>query len=274
MRDAIDHAAEPRAGGEDQRAAGRDQHRRRDHRRQHRQGVLRRFEPGQPVHHRQCTMRRMQAILAREFGGPEVLQARRRSRSGRPARARCACASTPLASIRTTPTCAPAPTRSSRPALHAGADAAGVIDQLGAGVQGWKAGDRVYIGGTALGKAHGAYAQYAVCQPDQVHRAARSHHVRAGRGPVRAVCHGLARAVRPRQHARRRHGAHSRRERRRRPRRDAVRARGRRDGHRHGGHRRGRRRRARRRARITRSITATPAISIRSRRSPAAAAPT
>lgn len=51
-----------------------------------------------------------------------------------------------------------------------GADAAGVIDQVGDGVPAWKAGERVYVSGTAAGKAHGAYAQYAVCTPDQVHR--------------------------------------------------------------------------------------------------------
>ena len=51
-----------------------------------------------------------------------------------------------------------------------GADAAGVIDQAGEGVTQWKAGDRVYVSGTAAGKAHGAYAQYAVCLPEQVHR--------------------------------------------------------------------------------------------------------
>jgi NADPH2:quinone reductase len=51
-----------------------------------------------------------------------------------------------------------------------GADAAGVIDQVGSGVTGVTAGDRVYISGTAAGKAHGAYAQYALCLPEQVHR--------------------------------------------------------------------------------------------------------
>ena len=30
--------------------------------------------------------------------------------------------------------------------------------------------DRVYVSGTAQGKAHGAYAQYAVCELHQVHR--------------------------------------------------------------------------------------------------------
>jgi NADPH2:quinone reductase len=51
-----------------------------------------------------------------------------------------------------------------------GADAAGVIDQVGSGVTDWTTGARVYISGTAAGKAHGAYAQYAVCTPEQVHR--------------------------------------------------------------------------------------------------------
>jgi len=51
-----------------------------------------------------------------------------------------------------------------------GADAAGVIDQVGSGVAGWTTGQRVYISGTAQGKAQGAYAQYAVCLPDQLHR--------------------------------------------------------------------------------------------------------
>lgn len=51
-----------------------------------------------------------------------------------------------------------------------GADAAGVIDQIGDGVTGWTAGDRVYISGTATGKAHGAYAVLAVCEAGQVHR--------------------------------------------------------------------------------------------------------
>ncbi len=50
-----------------------------------------------------------------------------------------------------------------------GADAAGVIDQLGSDVTGWTVGDRVYISGTSIGKAHGAYAALAVCEPGQVH---------------------------------------------------------------------------------------------------------
>jgi len=50
-----------------------------------------------------------------------------------------------------------------------GADAAGVVDQVGENVTGVRSGDRVYIGGTAAGRAHGAYASMAVCRPSQVH---------------------------------------------------------------------------------------------------------
>ena len=51
-----------------------------------------------------------------------------------------------------------------------GADAAGVIDQVGSGAGGWQQGDRVYISGTAINKAYGAYAELAVCNAEQVHR--------------------------------------------------------------------------------------------------------
>ena len=46
-----------------------------------------------------------------------------------------------------------------------GADAAGVIEAVGAGVTALRAGDRVYVGGTVTG----AYAEYAVCEQGQVH---------------------------------------------------------------------------------------------------------
>lgn len=47
-----------------------------------------------------------------------------------------------------------------------GADAAGVVGSVGAGVQRFKGGDRVYIAGTLSG----AYAEQALCQESQVHR--------------------------------------------------------------------------------------------------------
>ncbi len=48
--DAIDHPAQPCAGGKDQCAAGGDQHGRRDHRGEHGECIRRRLEPRQPIH--------------------------------------------------------------------------------------------------------------------------------------------------------------------------------------------------------------------------------
>jgi NADPH2:quinone reductase len=46
-----------------------------------------------------------------------------------------------------------------------GSDAAGVIEAVGAGVGGFKAGDRVYVGGSLCG----AYAEKSLCSETQVH---------------------------------------------------------------------------------------------------------
>ena len=46
-----------------------------------------------------------------------------------------------------------------------GADAAGVVESLGDGVKQFKPGDRVYIGGSLTG----TYAEFALCEPPQVH---------------------------------------------------------------------------------------------------------
>jgi NADPH2:quinone reductase len=112
----------------------------------------------------------MQAILARAFGGPEVLKLEE--------------VADPAAGVGQVRVCVhaigvnPYDTymRAGGYAIKPdlpytpGADAAGVIDQVGAGVTDWKIGDRVYLSGTAVGKAHGAYAQYVVCSTEQVHR--------------------------------------------------------------------------------------------------------
>ncbi|HKY21265.1 MAG TPA: NADPH:quinone reductase [Vicinamibacterales bacterium] len=51
-----------------------------------------------------------------------------------------------------------------------GADAAGVVESVGSDVHEFKQGDRVYISGSADGRAFGAYAEQALCTVDQVHR--------------------------------------------------------------------------------------------------------
>lgn len=51
-----------------------------------------------------------------------------------------------------------------------GADAAGVVEAVGEGVRKVRPGNRVYIGGTAQGRAIGAYAEMVLCEPAQVHR--------------------------------------------------------------------------------------------------------
>jgi NADPH:quinone reductase len=55
-----------------------------------------------------------------------------------------------------------------------GADAAGVVEAVGEEVRGVAAGQPVYIGGTVQGRAIGAYAEMAVCEPGQVHRLPQS----------------------------------------------------------------------------------------------------
>ena len=112
----------------------------------------------------------MQAILAREFGGPEVLKLEEvpdpLAGAGQVRVRIHAVGVNPYDTYMRSGAYAIKPDLPYTP----GADAAGVIDQVGDGVPGLKAGDRVYVSGTTLGKAHGAYAQFAVCAPEQVHR--------------------------------------------------------------------------------------------------------
>ena len=111
----------------------------------------------------------MQAILAREFGGPGVLKLEDvpdpHAGAGQVRVRIHAVGVNPYDTYMRSGTYAIKPDLPYTP----GADAAGVVDQVGDGVTRLKAGDRVYISGTTLGKAHGAYAQFAVCTPEQVH---------------------------------------------------------------------------------------------------------
>jgi NADPH2:quinone reductase len=112
----------------------------------------------------------MQAILVRAFGGPDVLRLEEvpdpAAGSGQ-VRVRVH-----AAGVNPYDTYMRGGGYAIEPALPyiPGADAAGVIDQVGAGVEGFRAGDRVYICGTAHGKTIGAYAALAVCRPDQARR--------------------------------------------------------------------------------------------------------
>ena len=111
----------------------------------------------------------MQAIVAREFGGPGVLKLEEvpdpHAEAGQVRVRIHAVGVNPYDTYMRSGAYAIKPDLPYTP----GADAAGVIDQVGDGVTGVKAGERVYVSGTTLGKAHGAYAQFAVCTPEQVH---------------------------------------------------------------------------------------------------------
>ena len=112
----------------------------------------------------------MQAILVREFGGPDVLKLEEipdPMAGGGQVRVKIhAIGVNPYETYMRSGAYAIKPELPFTP----GADAAGVIDQVGPGVTAWRAGDRVFISGTAIHKAYGAYAQLVVCNVDQVHR--------------------------------------------------------------------------------------------------------
>ena len=70
-----------------------------------------------------------------------------------------------------------------------GSDAAGLVEAVGPGVTAVKAGDRVYVGGTATG----AYAELSVCPRRRRPPPARQCQLRSGRGRERSVRHRLPR---------------------------------------------------------------------------------
>ncbi|MGE0447588.1 MAG: NADPH:quinone reductase, partial [Vicinamibacterales bacterium] len=111
----------------------------------------------------------MKAILVQQFGGPEVLQL---GDAPEPAvgpgqiRVRVHAAGVnPYDTYMRAGGYAMSPPLPYSP----GADAAGVIDAVGEGVTGWKAGDRVYTAGTVQSRGWGAYAEQIVCHAHQVH---------------------------------------------------------------------------------------------------------
>ena len=112
----------------------------------------------------------MQAIRAHQFGGPDVLELEEvPDPIAGPGQVRVRIRAVGVNPYETYMRAGAYAIKPDLPYIP-GADAAGAIDQIGDGVTGWKAGDRVYISGTAIHKAYGAYAQRAVCNADQVHR--------------------------------------------------------------------------------------------------------
>ena len=110
----------------------------------------------------------MKAILVRQFGGPEVLKLEDLpDLTPGPADV---LVRVQAAGINPVETYVRSGTYAVKPDLPyiPGQDAAGVVEQVGRFVSGFKAGDRVYITGTTRGKAQGAYASMTACHPSQV----------------------------------------------------------------------------------------------------------
>jgi NADPH2:quinone reductase len=112
----------------------------------------------------------MQAILVREFGGPEVLQLSEVSEPvpgpGQVLVRVHAVGVNPFDTYMRTGNYATKPPLPYTP----GADGAGVVEAVGTGVESITVGSRVFFGGTATHKAYGAYAQRVVCEAHQIHR--------------------------------------------------------------------------------------------------------
>ena len=111
----------------------------------------------------------MKAIRAHSFGGPEVLRLDEVAEpSPGPGQVRVrlhAAGVNPFDTYMLSGTYAIKPPLPYSP----GADGAGVVDAVGADVTSARAGDRVYIGGTADHKSYGAYRQVVLCAVGQVH---------------------------------------------------------------------------------------------------------
>jgi NADPH2:quinone reductase len=107
----------------------------------------------------------MQAIRVSAYGGPEVLKLEEipalTPGSGQVLVRNHAVGVNPVDTYLRSNTDNRGPTLPYTP----GSDAAGLVEAVGAGVTGVKAGDRVYVGGTATG----AYAQQSLCGETHVH---------------------------------------------------------------------------------------------------------
>jgi NADPH2:quinone reductase len=112
---------------------------------------------------------RMRAIRVHQFGDPSVMKIEELSE--RPVGAGQVLVSVKAAGVNPVDTYIRSGNYAALPALPytPGADAAGVVESVGSDVRDFKAGDRVYLSGTADGRACGAYAEKAICTMEQVH---------------------------------------------------------------------------------------------------------
>jgi NADPH2:quinone reductase len=111
----------------------------------------------------------MKAIVAREFGGPQVLKLEDVP-DPEPGRGQVlvrvhAAGVNPFDTYMRTGAYAIKPPLPYTP----GADGAGVVEALGQGATGFDVGARVFFGGTATDRAYGAYAPLVLCAPQQLH---------------------------------------------------------------------------------------------------------
>jgi NADPH2:quinone reductase len=111
----------------------------------------------------------MQAIVVREFGGPEVLKIEEVAdpvpAAGQVLVRVHGAGVNPYDTYMRTGGYAIKPPLPYTP----GSDGAGVVEAVGANVTGIAAGARVFFFGTAAHKAYGAYVQRVVCEPQQLH---------------------------------------------------------------------------------------------------------
>ena len=111
----------------------------------------------------------MNAIVVREFGGPEVLRLEQLPNPtpgpGHVLVRVHAAGVNPFDTYMRTGTYATKPSLPYTP----GADGAGIVEAVGEGVTDLSAGARVFFSGTATHKAYGAYAEMVLCEPQQLH---------------------------------------------------------------------------------------------------------
>src|SRR5436305_3372430 len=112
----------------------------------------------------------MKAIRVHAFGGPDVL---RLEEVPDPVHAGDVLVRIRAAGVNPVDAYIRTGTYARKPALPytPGSDGAGEIEAVGAGIDTFKRGDRVYIAGFgANAGGAGTYAEYALCAPDQLYR--------------------------------------------------------------------------------------------------------